>query len=123
MVIEALAQDFSICKVADSSQIDLNNPFCFVGRTDAELSLVCQTEHTPRETLAREDGFRAFRVGENMPFSLVGILARITGILADHGISVFAVSTFDTDYVLVKAQRFSGALGALEAEGYIVRSL
>lgn len=119
--LEALPQEFSILKVADPCRIDLSLPFCFVGKTDSELSLVCPTEHAPEKALAREDGFRAFRVGESMPFSLIGILSRITGILAGRSISVFAVSTFDTDYVLVKAARFTEALCALEADGYAVR--
>ena len=118
MTLQTLPYPFTVCKVRDAGCIDLQLPYTFAGITDAECSLVCQTAYTPAQTLAREDGWRAFRVAGSMAFSLVGILARLTGTLAQHGIPVFAVSTFDTDYVLVKADRFSDAREALAAEGY-----
>ena len=118
MILETLTQAFTVCKPLTAKDIDMDIPFCFAARTDGELSLVCPTECTPAHTTAREDGWRAFRVAGSMAFSLVGILARLTGTLAQRGIPVFAVSTFDTDYVLVKADRFSEAREALAAEGY-----
>ena len=118
MILQALSQSFTVCKVKDAAMVSLREPFCFVGVTDGEISLVCQTERAPDGALAREDGWRAFRVAGSMAFSLVGVLARLTGLLADHGIAVFTVSTFDTDYVFTKADRFDEALRALEADGY-----
>jgi len=120
VTVEALPQTFTVCKVSDFAKADLSAPFCFTGRTDAELSLVCPTRYAPPETLAREDGWRAFRVAGAMAFTLVGVLAGLTGLLAQRGIPVFVVSTFDTDYVLVKAERFREALTALETGGYRV---
>ena len=118
MILETLTQTFTVCKPLTANDIDMVIPFCFAARTDGELSLVCPTEFVPSQTVAREDGWRAFRVSGSMAFSLVGILARITGTLAQRDIPVFAISTFDTDYVLVKADRFSAAMDALAAAGY-----
>ena len=92
----------------------------FIGKTDEELSLVCITENTPSKTIERDDGWRGFRIQGTLDFSLVGILAKISGILADHKISIFAVSTYNTDYVLVKEENFDRALSILEAEGYSI---
>ena len=117
MEIQALAQAFTVCKVKDAAYIDLAVPFTFAGVTDGELSLVCPTESAPAQTLAREDGWRAFRVAGSMAFELVGVLARMTGALAARQIPVFALSTFDTDYVLVKAEHFENALEALVKDG------
>ena len=116
--IEPLDAVFSVCKVPDYSGIDIDQPFVFTGRTDEEKSLVCPTELVPDNASARDDGWRAFRISVQMDFALIGILARISKILADHGIGIFAVSTFDTDYILTKEENFGKALAALAEEGY-----
>ena len=116
--IEPLDAVFSVCKVPDYSGIDIDQPFVFTGRTDEEKSLVCPTELVPDNASARDDGWRAFRISVQMDFALIGILARISKILADHGIGIFAVSTFDTDYILTKEENFGKALAALAQEGY-----
>ncbi|MBQ1501170.1 MAG: ACT domain-containing protein [Firmicutes bacterium] len=121
MELEKLAFPLTVCKAAAADDIDLRRPFYFIGRTDEELSLVCPTEDVPPRTLAREDGWRGFRVRGPLDFSLVGILARISSVLAESGISIFAVSTFDTDYILVKEKDFPGAEAALTAAGYTLR--
>ncbi len=120
MKLEVLPHDFTVCKVADYRGIDLAAPFVFTGATDAEKSLVCPTPLVPAATLSREDGWRAFRVAGPLDFALVGILARISGALAAEGIGLFAVSTFDTDYILVKAPDLDRALAALRAAGYAI---
>ena len=99
MEIEALNFDFTVCKVRDYRKVCLEDEFCFIGKTDRENSLVCRTESVPDNVLEREDGWRAFRMQGILDFSLVGILAEIAGLLAQQGISIFAVSTFDTIYV------------------------
>ena len=75
-------------------------------------------EDAPQQCVAREDGWLAFRVAGQMDFSLTGVLAGLSAVLAQAGISIFAVSTFDTDYVLVKQDRLAAALAALESAGY-----
>ena len=117
MTVQPLSQPFTVCKVGLETVIDWQIPFTFMGVTDTECSLVCPTQNTPAVTLAREDGWRAFRVTGSMAFTLVGVLAKLTGTLAERGIPVFAVSTFDTDYVLVKAEQFDLALDTLAEAG------
>ena len=82
MKLGVLKESFSVCKVASYECVDLEAPFVFTGSTDAEKSLVCPTSRVPAATLAREDGWRAFRVEGQLDFSLVGILARISSVLA-----------------------------------------
>ena len=118
MRIRPLVYDFAVCKVQDYSGVNLESPFCFIGKTDEERSLVCLAQDVPANVTHREDGWRAFGIEGEFDFSLIGILARICGILAEKEIGVFAVSTFNTDYILVKAAHFDGALSALAEAGY-----
>ena len=119
--LKSLPLDLTVCKLATLDQLDLSAGFFFVARTDEEISLVCETARVPENTLAREDGWRAFRVEEGpLDFSLVGILSRISAVLAENQIGIFAVSTFNTDYILVKKENFPKAQKALISAGYIV---
>ena len=120
MEIRALPDALTVCKVGDVSALDLSRDFYFIGRTDEEVSLVCRTEDTPACTAAREDGWKGFRIEGQLDFSLVGILAKLSGVLAENNIGIFAVSTFNTDYILVKEENFTRALRALAAAGYTV---
>ena len=118
ITLEPLCLPFSVCRVADYSGLDIDQPFVFTGRTDHEKSLVCPTEIVPANTLAREDGWMAFRICGELDFSLTGILAGISRILTDHQIGIFAVSTYNTDYVLTKEENFGLALQVLRDSGY-----
>ena len=120
MEITVLPQLFTVCQVRDFGQIDLSAPFVFTATTDQECSLVCPVERAPEETLLREDGWRAFRIEGILDFSLIGILAGISSVLAAAGIGIFAISTFNTDYVLVKEGDLDWAIDALTAEGYLI---
>ena len=118
--LKSLPLDLTVCKLATLDQLDLSAGFFFVARTDEEISLVCETARVPENTLVREDGWRAFRVEEGpLDFSLVGILARISAVLAENQIGVFAVSTYNTDYILVKKENFPKAQKVLTSEGYV----
>lgn len=118
MELQRLNYDLTICKVESESMIDLHSDFCFVGKTDDEISLVCLTKNVPVNTVERDDGWKGLRIRGVLDFSLIGILARISSILAENRIGIFAVSTFNTDYILVKEENFNRALDALEREGY-----
>lgn len=118
VVLESLATPFSVCKVADYSGIEIDQPFVFTGRTDEEKSLVCPVGLVPENTLARDDGWRAFRICGQLDFSLIGILAGISKILAENAIGIFAVSTYNTDYILTKEENFGKALEVLTDAGY-----
>ena len=123
MILEMLSADLTVCHLKSAAAIDLQKDFYFIGRTDEELSLVCRTADTPSETIVREDGWKGFRIQGQLDFSLIGILSQISGVLADAKIGIFAVSTYNTDYILVKAENFARAADALSAAGFTVQSL
>ena len=118
MKIKILEQDFSVCKVSDFSEVNLNREFFFVAKTDDENSVVCPTSEVPSNTTERDDGWRAFRITGQLDFSLIGILARIADILAKNNIGLFAISTYNTDYILTKSKHFDNAVRLLEENGY-----
>ena len=120
MVIEKLSYALTVCKLSSVADVDWDAAFYFVARTDEELSLVCKTADTPTAATARDDGWRGFRVQGVLDFSLVGILSKLSGVLAECGIGLFAVSTYKTDYILVKAENFDRAADALSGAGYTV---
>ena len=122
MKLKALPHALTVCRLADASELDLKKDFYFLARTDEELSLVCRTEDTPANTAARDDGWRAFRIEGVLDFSLIGILSRISAILAENKIGIFAVSTYNTDYILVKEENFERALQVLAENGYTIDS-
>ncbi len=120
MQLKKLEFNLTVCKVPDITNIDMTSKFYFIGKTDEELSLVCKTEDTPVEIIERDDGWKGFRIQGTLDFSLIGILSKLSGILADHKIGIFAVSTYNTDYILVKEENFDRALNVLASEGYTI---
>lgn len=108
---------FCVCKLADLSVMDLSQKDMFLSITDEEISLVCREECVPGNTLAREDHWKCFKIKGVLDFSLLGILARIASALAKKEISIFVVSTFNTDYIFVKANQALLAKETLEAAG------
>lgn len=118
MEIKRINRDFSVCKVIDYSEVDPDSEYCFTGRTDEEKSVVCPTENVPKNTTEREDGWKAFRIQGILDFSLIGILAEIAGLLAENKIGIFAISTYNTDYILTKKENYQRALTVLEEAGY-----
>lgn len=115
--IKALPRAFTICQPEDFSQVRADAEFCFTGRTDNEFSLVCRTEDVPPNTVVRDDGWKAFRVEGILDFALVGILAELSALLAEHQIAIFAISTYRTDYILTRAEQFPRALELLSRAG------
>ena len=120
MELKKLKYDLTVCKINALTDMDLTADFFFIGKTDEELSLVCRSEDVPAKTIEREDGWKGFRIEGVLDFSLIGILSKLSGILAENGIGIFAVSTFNTDYILVKAENFEKAMRILSEEGYTV---
>lgn len=112
----------SVCRMDDLSAVQWDAPYVFAARTPEEYSLVCPTNCVPSGVQSREDGWRMLRVCGTMEFSLVGILSGLSGVLAQSGVSLFAVSTYDTDYLLVKAEQSAQAEAALTKAGYIWRA-
>ena len=120
MELKRIMDKLTVCKVTEISDIDLTADFYFIGMTDEELSLVCKTKDVPLKTVERDDGWRGFRIQGVLDFSFIGILSRLSGILADHKIGIFAVSTYNTDYILVKEENYERALSVLASKGYRV---
>ena len=120
MELEVLDMDLTVCTLACPEDFDPGKDFFFMGRTDNEISLVCRKEDVPEKTLEREDGWRGFRIRGVLDFSLIGILARISSLLAEAGISIFALSTYQTDYILVREGDFERALDLLSSQGYTI---
>ncbi len=120
MNLKVIDAEFFVCKVEDYTQVDLNEEFVFAGHTDEELSLMCPTSLVPDNTTERNDGWKAFRIEGVLDFSLIGILSRLSTCLADNGIGIFAISTFNTDYILTKDSDFNKAIEMLEQTGYTI---
>ncbi len=120
MELKRIDHKLTVCKVTGVTSINLKSDFFFIGKTDEELSLVCKTEDTPKNTVERDDGWRGFRIQGVLDFSLIGILSKLSGILAEYKIGIFAVSTYNTDYILVKEENYERALTVLASEGYTV---
>lgn len=122
MNIEIIGGKFAVCKVSDFSLVDLSEPFVFVSKTDKENSLVCPIEKIPANAVDVEKPWRAFRIAGTLDFSLIGILSAVSSVLAGNKIGIFAVSTYDTDYIFTKEENFDSAINALKNAGYnIVR--
>lgn len=116
--IKKIYQDFSICQVEDYSLVNLDSEYSFIAKTEEERSLVCITKEVPSNVIRRDDGWKAFCVQGVLDFSLIGILSKISTILAERGISIFAVSTYNTDYILIKDTNYEKALEVLKFSGY-----
>ncbi len=95
-------------------------PFFSATRTSEELSIICEEAAVP-EAVKADKGWALLKLHGPIPFDATGVLSSLTGPLAEAGIPVFAISTFDTDYLLVKAERFGEAAVALKNAGIEVR--
>jgi uncharacterized protein len=118
-----LDQVLTICRMDRDKPIPdwaLRGSFVSITRTNDELSLVCSQPDLPPDT-AHEPDWRCFQVVGPLAFSLTGVLLALTKPLAEASISIFAISTFDTDYVLVKAEDLSRAIIALTVAGHTVQ--
>ena len=118
MEIKRIDCNFSVCKLNTLPEVNSNSTFFFLEKTDEEISLVCPTEDVPLHVMETEDGWKAFRIQGTLDFSLIGILSKIATLLAESSISIFAISTFNTDYILTKSVQYEKALTLLEKNGY-----
>lgn len=120
--LNLLAETFTIHRLGPDAEIPpsaLSCSFFAIARTDEELSLVLPAS-VEMKSGKSEMGWACFKVQGPLEFGLVGILAGISQALAEAGVSIFALSTFETDYVLVKREQVPGAREALVAAGYNV---
>jgi uncharacterized protein len=96
-----------------------SGPFVSITRTEAELSVVCPEEAVPADARA-ERGWRCLRVAGPLGFGMTGILASLAGPLASSGVSIFVVSTYDTDYLLLQERDLDRGTAALSRAGHTV---
>lgn len=122
MEIRIFTEEFTVCKVNDISEINLKKDLIFLARTEEEISVVCRRIDVPERTIDREDGWRLFQIAGMLEFGMIGIIARISKLLADAEISIFVVSTYNTDYFLVKEDKYLPAQGILRDAGYSMTS-
>ena len=122
--LSVLEGRFAVCRLSPSDPIPSwpRGPFISITRTPDELSIICHDDSVPDDLPRVERDWRAMRVEGPLPFELTGIAAALTAPLAAAKISVFVVATFDTDYVLVKADTFDRAVDALKAAGIDIKS-
>lgn len=123
MDLKTLPYNFTVCKLMSVGDLPSGIDFCFTAKTDEEISLVCKTTDVPENTLVRDDGWKGFRIEGVLDFSLIGILSKISAILAENKVGIFAVSTYNTDYIFVKEENFDKAIKALKDNGYDVAEL
>ncbi len=118
--LQCLAEQFCLHRLPPAAEIPaevLDSAFYWIGKTDEELSIVCaSTIAVP--SAQNSDGWSGFRICGPLDLGMTGVLAGITEVLRDVNISIFALSTFDTDYVLVRSQTFVAAQHALRLAGY-----
>lgn len=118
MKLRLIPDEFSILQVTSLEDIDLNQPFVFTAVTDEEISLMMRSIKKPAEMLSCDDGWVMFGIVGVLDFSLIGILAPIAQLLANHKIGIFVVSTFNTDYILVKKTHLEETISVLKDAGY-----
>lgn len=125
--LEIVPGSYAICKLRYITRSDmsllLEEPFYNVSKSPEETTVICRevvANEISWTTEAREDGFTAIRVAGQLAFDEVGVLAGLTAALAEAKISIFALSTFDTDYILLKAEALDAAKAALTAAGYSI---
>ena len=118
MKLRKLPYELSVCKLNSNTDFNFNLDFCFYAKTDDEISLVCKTQDVPSDAVVRGDGWCGFYFDETLDFSLIGVLAKISAVLSENNIGIFAVSTYNTDYILVKSENFDKAVSVLKSNGY-----
>lgn len=120
MELKVLENKFSVYKLSSLNNLSLDSEFVFLSKTDDELSLVCDENIVINNYSEKEDGWSYFKIVGVLDFSLIGILSKISTILADHKIGIFVVSTYNTDYILVKTENLDNAIKALEEKEYLI---
>ncbi len=122
LTMKLLKERYGVCRLDKNELIPewtKNSDFLSITKTSDELSIVCTEASIPKDTKCEKD-WRILKIEGPLDFSLIGILASISTILAQKGISIFAISTYDTDYILVKNNDIDNAVKSLIKERYEV---
>ena len=122
--LHVLSETFAICRLPNDELMPgwaVAGRFYSITRTDDELSIVCPESNVP-QSVTCERGWRCMKIDGPLDFSLTGVLASLAGPLADAKVSIFALSTYDTDYLLVRAADLGDATAVLRRNGHEVRA-
>jgi uncharacterized protein len=111
---------YAVCQLETLPTLSSLQGFISLTCTDEEISLVCTEEAVPSSATNVEKQWRMLRVAGTLDFSEIGIIAGISRVLAEASISLFVLSTYNTDYILVKQSSLEQTLTALQAKGYRV---
>jgi uncharacterized protein len=119
MRLSILPSPVAVCRLAPDAAVPdwARGAFLSITRTADELSIVCDDDAVPAEIQA-ERNWRVLKLEGPIPFEMTGVAAALLAPLAAAGISIFLVSTYDTDYLLLKSASFERALGVLRGAGY-----
>lgn len=123
MILRLLPDRLAVCRLEPTAPVPewaWSGSLASVSRTPEELSVVCAEDLVPVGVLA-ERGWRGFKVEGPLAFAMTGVLASLATPLADAGVPIFALSTYDSDYVLVPVAHLDRALGALTGAGHTLR--
>jgi hypothetical protein len=126
MLLTLIDARLAVCRLEAASRVpawvERAGDFVSITRTSDELSIVCDTDVVPGG-VPMEGPWRAFRVQGPLVMTLIGVVASLANPLADAGISIFAISTYDTDYVLVHEPDLDAAIEALVGAGHTVQTV
>ncbi len=119
--LELVPGSYAVCRLGADEPLPVwaTGAFVSLTRTDVELSIVCEQGRVPAQVRS-EPGWRCLRVRGPLGFGMTGVLASLAGPLAGSGVSIFVVSTYDTDYLMVQARDLERAVAALERAGHAV---
>lgn len=119
LTMAVIETDLSVCKLALEDKIPrwaLASDWFSITKTRDELSIVCESRLVPKTSKA-ESGWRGLKVAGPLGFEMLGILSKLSKALAKAGVSIFAISTYNTDYILVKEDKLNAAIRALAVAG------
>ena len=120
LVMKVIDETYGVCRLNNNQSVPdwaKDSRFYSITRTFEELSIVCSQANIPDGVKCEKD-WRMLKIEGPLDFSMIGIIASISTVLAQAKISIFAVSTFDTDYILLKDKDFDNAVKVLRNEGY-----
>jgi hypothetical protein len=124
LTLRLFAETLAIARLASNAGVPdwiFGNDFLSITRTRRELSIICRDEAVPADVSEVQRGFRAFAVTGTLDFDEIGIIAALSAPLAEAGVPIFGISTYDTDHILIHESRLEAGIAALRAAGHTVR--
>ena len=122
LTLKLLKDKYSVCRLNKNDEIPkwiFDEEFFSITRTEDELSIVCLQDKI-KEDIKCEKDWRVLKIEGPLDFSLIGILSKISTLMANNDISIFAISTYDTDYILIKEESINRAIEVLEKSNYSI---